>query len=190
MPPTDVRSDADAARTGAPRLVPAAPGGRARTRNPAPGERVALRPASRADQSAVVALVAAAGLPTRGIDEQFGEQYAVAVDAAGTIVGVVGFEIHGSDALLRSAAVAEAWRGRGVGESLTRDRIETARARGVRTLWGLTTTAADYFVSRFGFRIADRREASSEIRRSAEFAALCPASATALALALRDDATG
>jgi amino-acid N-acetyltransferase len=79
--------------------------------------------------------------------------------------------------------VLDEWRGRRVGELLTRDRLAWAAEVGLRELWLLTTTAADYF-PRFGFARADRAAAPDAVRASREFAEACPASAVAMRLSL------
>jgi arsenite methyltransferase len=150
---------------------------------PAPGATFTIRPATPADLTPVRVLLAAAALPAE-IEPSFGEGFAVAVDAAGRIVGATGIELHGDappHGLLRSAVVDPSWRGRGVGERLTRDRLDWARERGIGELWLLTTTAAEWF-PRFGFVRADRADAPEPLRRSAEFTTACPASATAMRL--------
>jgi len=143
-----------------------------------------LRDAVEADLPGVEALLLASDLPLDGLRDQFGDGYAIA-EADGMIVGVEGIEVHGPDGLLRSAAVAQDWRGRQVGDALTRDRIDWARRRGLRSLYLLTTTAADWF-PRFGFQRADRAAAPEAIRRSREFAEACPATATFMELPLEN----
>jgi len=140
----------------------------------------AIRPATPGDLAHVQALLEAAQLPTDGLEEQFGEAYAIAECDSATI-GAEGIEIYGAAGLLRSAVVDPAWRGRGVGEALTHDRLRWAASRGLREVWLLTTTAADYF-PRFGFERADRAAAPEPMQRSREFAEACPASAVAMRL--------
>jgi len=147
-----------------------------------------IRQADAADLAAVLAIVRDADLPPDGIDDQFGDGYAVAT-ADGHVVGVAGIEVHGHDGLLRSAAIVPDWRGRGVGDRLTRDRIEWARRRGLAGLYLLTTTAGDYF-PRFGFVTLDRAQAPNAIRDSREFASACPASAAFMYLNLSNGASG
>ncbi|HXI21293.1 MAG TPA: hypothetical protein VNH46_09420, partial [Gemmatimonadales bacterium] len=50
-----------------------------------------------------------------------------------------------------------------------------ARARGIVDLYLLTSTAEPFF-GRRGYRVADRGAAPEAIRRTAEFASLCPSS--------------
>lgn len=89
--------------------------------------------------------------------------------------GVVGVEIHGTQALLRSLAVEPAVRGRGCARALVERAERHARARGVRRMYLLTTTAADFF-ARLGYKRLGRDEAPEAIRATREFSALCPAS--------------
>ncbi len=142
----------------------------------------AIRTASARDLAAVQALLVAAHLPTDGLEEQFGEGYAVA-ECDGAAIGAEGIEVYGDAGLLRSAVVDTAWRGSGVGDALTRDRLAWAATQGLREVWLLTTTAADYF-PRFGFARADRAGAPSLMRGSREFAEACPASAVAMRLSI------
>lgn len=141
---------------------------------------LAIRPAAHGDLQAVRDLLLGSGLPADGLEEQFGESYVVAV-AGSAVVGAEGIERYGSAGLLRSAVVDQAWRGKGLGDILTRDRIAWAREAGITELWLLTTTAAGWF-PRFGFRRAGREEAPPSVRASREFAEACPASAVAMKL--------
>jgi amino-acid N-acetyltransferase len=134
-----------------------------------------IRPASSRDLDSVKSLLDAAHLPLDGLEEQFGDGYAVA-EAGGRIVGAEGIEVYDRSGLLRSAVVHPEWRGRGVGDALTRDRLEWARRAGLERVYLLTTTAESYF-PRFGFTRVERSEAPSEIRGSREFASACPATA-------------
>ena len=137
---------------------------------------ITVRPAAAEDLDRVKGLLDAAHLPLDGLEEQFGGSYAVA-EAGGEIVGAEGIEVYERSGLLRSAVVRPEWRGRGVGDALTRDRIEWARRAGLDRVYLLTTTAESYF-PRFGFARVERSEAPREIRESREFASACPATAT------------
>jgi N-acetylglutamate synthase-like GNAT family acetyltransferase len=75
-------------------------------------------------------------------------------------------------------------RTRGIGTALVEDRIGWARGRGLTALYLLTTTARDYF-PRFGFEVVTRDAGPAEIAASEEWRSACPASATAMRLALR-----
>lgn len=144
-----------------------------------------IRSARVDDLGAVESALRDSELPLDGLRDQFGDGYAVA-EAEGQVIGVEGIEVHGDDGLLRSAAVVADWRGRGVGDALTRDRIEWARRRGLRSVYLLTTTAGDYF-PRFGFTPVDRDAAPDAVRGSREFSDPCPSTALFMALPLHGD---
>ncbi|MFZ1643195.1 MAG: GNAT family N-acetyltransferase [Candidatus Contendobacter sp.] len=86
-------------------------------------------------------------------------------------------------ALLRSLAVAPDGQGQGLGSALLTHAEQAARQRGVQALYLLTTTAEAFFVQRGYVRIP-REAAPPILRQTAEFAALCPASAVCLTRAL------
>ena len=144
-----------------------------------------IRAAQPDDVGAVEAALRDADLPLNGLRDQFGDGYAVA-EANGELIGVEGIEVYGTDGLLRSAAVVPSWRGKGVGEALTRDRIEWARRRGLKSLYLLTMTAGDYW-PRFGFARADRTDAPQDMRTSPEFTDACPSTALFMALPLNGE---
>ncbi|HWK88518.1 MAG TPA: arsenic resistance N-acetyltransferase ArsN2 [Longimicrobium sp.] len=142
----------------------------------------AVRAARPDDRAAVERLLGEANLPADGLGEHFGDAYAVA-EADGRLVGAEGIEVYGRDGLLRSAVVDPAWRGRGLGEALTRERLEWARARGLRAVYLLTTTAPDFF-ARFGFERIERGAAPPAIEDSVEFSLTQCASAAVMRLGL------
>jgi amino-acid N-acetyltransferase len=144
---------------------------------------ITVRPAAAEDLEVVKSLLDAAHLPLDGLEEQFGGGYAVA-ESGRQIVGAEGIEVYERSGLLRSAVVHPDWRGRGVGDVLTRDRLEWARRVGLDRVYLLTTTAELYF-PRFGFQRVDREAAPPEIRASREFASACPATAALMVLDVR-----
>ena len=144
-----------------------------------------IRAARPDDVNAVETALRDSELPLDGLREQFGEGYAIA-ESDGGVIGVEGIEVYGDDGLLRSAAVVSSWRGKGVGDALTRDRIEWARRRGLRSLYLLTTTAGDYF-PRFGFAPVARESAPTAVQGSREFSEACPSTALFMALPLNGE---
>ncbi len=144
---------------------------------------VVVRTARAGDLESARSLLERAGLPVAGVEEGFGAAYAVAESGA-TVVGVIGIERYGSYGLLRSAVIDPEWRGQGIGEALTRNRLAWATSVGIDELYLLTETAADWF-PRFGFTRVDRAAVPAEVAASSEFAELCPASAVAMRLDLR-----
>ena len=85
----------------------------------------------------------------RAAIEQHVDATVVAREGA-RIVGCAAVERYGAAGLLRSVAVDPRTRGSGLGSGSRRPRWRCARARGVRTVYLLTETAADFF-PRFGF---------------------------------------
>lgn len=132
------------------------------------------------DLPGVIALLKTCGLPTDDLSAVNLEHFELAVDVHGRIVGLAGFDRAGSDALLRSLAVAPDCRGRGLGDAMVMRRAAAARLAGVSAFYLLTTSAADYF-RRLGYRDVARAEVPTAIAAHAQFRSLCPASATCLA---------
>jgi arsenite methyltransferase len=145
-------------------------------------QRFQIRSARGEDLAQVQELLRAADLPLEGLQDQFGEGYAVAQER-GKLLGAIGIERYGRYGLLRSAVVAASERGRGIGEALVLDRIDWSIRAGLDALYLLTTTASDYF-PRFGFAVADRTAVPDEIQASPEFASICPSSSKVMRLPL------
>lgn len=93
--------------------------------------------------------------------------------------GVIGLELYGEDALLRSLVVMEEARQTGCGTILVNAIERLAIELGVRNLYLLTTTAEHYFARR-GYKSIERTEVSDSIRASSEFSSLCPDSAAVM----------
>ena len=138
---------------------------------------VSLRRAVQADHEAIATLLRDLQLPTDGVSEWL-DQFWVA-EHQSQVVGVAGMERYGDSGLLRSVAVAQAWRGTGVGRTLVDRVLEEGRTAGVREVYLLTTTAEHYF-PRLGFVCVDRDTVPAALHASAEFTGACPASAIAM----------
>ncbi len=140
-------------------------------------------PAQPADLEALTFLLYVAELPTIGVADAFPDGYCV-VREGESLIAAAGLEAHGRVGLLRSVAVARPHRRAGLARRLVEDRMRYARSRGLDAVYLLTTTAADWFRG-LGFCDTVRGEAPAELQRSAEFARVCPASATCLARIVR-----
>lgn len=138
-----------------------------------------FRPARFEDYVAIRALLVTQGLPSEdvGASDEVGRFHLAEQD--GQIVGCAGLEVYGTDALLRSVAVTPSMRGSGLGRALVGIAERYAAAIGVRRLFLLTTSAADYF-SRIGYKSCDRSVAPPPIQTSSQFSGLCPASAVCM----------
>jgi amino-acid N-acetyltransferase len=122
----------------------------------------------------VVAMLASAGLPTEDLCEGKLEHFFYA-GADGSPTGLIGLEIYGADALLRSLVVKERERGQGLGVALVRHAEAYAASQGVRSIYLLTMTAERFF-HRLDYARLDRAAAPPSIQRTSEFASLSPAS--------------
>jgi amino-acid N-acetyltransferase len=138
-----------------------------------------IGPAVPTDLPAILDLIDRSKLPHAGLDQHVVSTL-VARDGD-RIVGTAALELYGGSALLRSVAVAAELRGQGLGQALTRAALELARSRGVRTVYLLTETAAQFF-PKFGFRPVSRAAVDTHVLGSTEFTTACPASALVMAL--------
>jgi arsenite methyltransferase len=142
---------------------------------------VTFRRAQPDDWEQVAELLSAASLPLAGVRENLANFRGAILNEK--LVGVAGLEVYGQVALLRSLAVAEAGRGTGLGQTLTRHVLKLAQERGVRQVILLTTTAENFF-RRFDFQPVERADVPPEVLASTEFQGACPASATIMSLNL------
>lgn len=142
---------------------------------------VKIDSAQTGDLPALFALLEDSGLPTAGLAAHL----ATTLVARGGewLVGSAALELYGTDALLRSVAVAAPLRGQGVGERLTHAALDLARRHGVQQVYLLTETAQQFF-PRFGFRPIARTEVSPALHRSVEWTTACPATAQAMTVRL------
>jgi N-acetylglutamate synthase-like GNAT family acetyltransferase len=140
-----------------------------------------LHAATAADLESVAAFLAASGLPMA--DLAASSPYLWIARTRAEVSGTVGLEVHGDAGLLRSLAVAPASRGEGLGTRLVDRAEQEARGLGLAELVLLTETASEFF-STLGYHVVTRDVAPAAIRGSAEFRALCPASAICMRKAL------
>jgi amino-acid N-acetyltransferase len=128
----------------------------------------------RPPKSTAVALLQAQGLPVSDITDEHLEHFFF-IGSDGSPTGLVGVEIYGTDAQLRSLVVADTARTQGIGTSLVQHAEDYAASRSVAAMFLLTTTAETFFERR-GYRRVDRSQAPCAIQSTPEFASLCPAS--------------
>jgi len=142
---------------------------------------IAYRPATPADWPAIARLLEVSGLPTLGAEAHLA--HFIVAEADGAVIGCIGAEIYGTDALLRSLAVAEVERGQGIADALEARLIAALKTRGVKRV-GLLTETADRFFARRGFKPVARDELPSALRASEELKGACCAGATAMCMRL------
>jgi amino-acid N-acetyltransferase len=129
---------------------------------------------ARPARSTAVALLQAQRLPSSDITDAHLEHFFF-VGSDGSPMGLVGIEMYGVDALLRSLVVTENARSQGIGSALVRHVEDYGSSHEVGRMFLLTTTAEQFF-RRLGYERIDRSQAPLAIERTREFASLCPAS--------------
>jgi len=129
------------------------------------------------ERDGLKAVLGKAGLATNDVGES--RHFFWRFERDDVPAGFGGLEIHGKHALLRSLVTLPPLRMRGVGRAMV-DKLETeARALGARTVYLLTTNMAAFF-TQLGYAACDRTSVPPAIAATAQFAELCPASATAM----------
>lgn len=126
-----------------------------------------------AGDAGLLAALRAEGLPAPDAGRYF------SADHYGAVIGYVGLEGEERDLLLRSLVVLADHKARGLGSQVLAAAETAAGDMGAARLHVLTTTAESFFARR-GFVAADRASAPPAIRRTREFADICPASAAYL----------
>jgi amino-acid N-acetyltransferase len=128
--------------------------------------------------SSVQRLLALADLPTSDLTESHCGDFFFTGDAAAP-TGIVGLELYGEAALLRSLIVSPAIRGTGLGTTLVAFAENFARSSGVREIYLLTMTAEAFFLA-LGYERARRESAPACIQSTREFSGICPDSSAFL----------
>jgi amino-acid N-acetyltransferase len=129
-----------------------------------------------APRSTAVALLNAGGLPFSDLTDEQPEHFFFG-GSDGAPTGLVGLEIYGTDALLRSLVVGGTDRKKGMGSALVQHAEDYTASRNVRAIYLLTTTAEAFF-ERLGYERVARTQGPASIHSTREFLSLCPASAT------------
>lgn len=99
------------------------------------------------------------------------------------IVGYLGLEHYGSDAVLRAVVIKDNFRGLNLGRTMTLSGIDAAREMGIESLYLLTLTAKDFF-SKLGFKVMARKDVPEAVGKSEEFLNFCPDTAICMMLSL------
>ncbi len=138
-------------------------------------------------ESSVKRLLSEAKLPTADLTPEKLQTF-FGCESGGSLDGVVGLELYGNVGLLRSLVVAPLRRSRGIGSALVAHAEGFAQARGVGSLYLLTTTA-EHFFRQLGYERVSREAAPPEIQRTTEFSGICPVSSAFMVRQLPSDAS-
>ncbi len=152
-------------------------------RKPVREEHVAfnVRATHTEDRAAIASLLVASGLPETGLEKAFSD--ALVAEHNGYLIGVIAMERYDRDALVRSFAVAQGWRGRGLGKQLWSELHKRAKQTGISAFYLLTTTIPE-LAGRAGFQQIAREDVPAAVRKSVEFDLTSCASAATMRLAI------
>ena len=145
------------------------------------GKEYSIRAAVESDLPAMNNLLTENGLTTSGIRENLCN-FLVAQDEK--IIGVIGSEFRGNNVMLRSLAISQKVRKRGIGTALMKHSLEKARAAGMEEVYILTNTA-EKFAARLGFYQIKRSEIPMDLLESSALNQFCPSSSTCMKLELK-----
>lgn len=138
---------------------------------------VRYRLATPPDRGAIAALLETEGLPTA--DLEAGGVVMMVAESEQRCIGCIGIQPLSRRGIIRSLAVTPERRGAGIGRALVSRAEALASCGGLDNLYLLTEGARDFWVNA-GYTIVPRAEAPPEIRDSAQFRSLCPATAACL----------
>lgn len=134
------------------------------------------------DESGIVTLLSENNLPYDDIGSKL-DHFIVCLDRD-RVVGVVGLEPCGKAGLLRSLAVAPAYRGKGIAKELADKIEEHAILEGIEEVFVLTTL--EDFCASHRFEMVERAKVPPDIRALREFSLACCAAAVCMRKSLLD----
>jgi amino-acid N-acetyltransferase len=126
---------------------------------------------------AIVALLKTNNLPVSDINT--GQRIFLVALSDGKTIGCVAVETYGDAGILRSLAVNNDYRGKGIGQKLVAETENWSRENGLKNLYLLTTTAAGFF-SKMGWENTERTSVPESVGKSSEFASICPSIAVCM----------
>ena len=137
---------------------------------------------ARPPRAGAMRLLDSADLPSSDLSDAMLEHFFF-VGSPTKPIALIGLELFGENALIRSLVVAPGARSNGVGWALLTHAEQHSRSQGVHELYLLTTTA-DKFFERHGFKRIGRDTVPDSIRSTREFAEICPATSTIMVKAI------
>nr|WP_320147718.1 GNAT family N-acetyltransferase [uncultured Anaeromusa sp.] len=133
-----------------------------------------IRQATVADLPILEELLQKSDLPIIGISLESAE-FLVAETKTNEIIGVLGAQYHAASTLLRSFAVTQDWRRKGVGLALVKAMFDHLHEQKRKTLYLLTETATAYFEC-LGFQAISREEIPQPLLVQSGLDQACPCS--------------
>jgi len=136
-----------------------------------------FRPAVTSDLAQIQQLLKDSKLPFEDVAEHL--QNFVVAEEGPTMIGVAGLEVYGKAGLLRSVAVTESHRSKGIGSLLYDHVVSLAQKKGLGDLSLLTTTAEKFFGKR-GFRKVEGEAIPQYVKSTKEYQIFCASTAVCM----------
>jgi len=133
----------------------------------------------RKDEREVFRLLSQAELPVKDLTDDKFKNFLIARTKDGSVVGAIGVEPYQDMGLLRSLVVHPSHREKGLGKQLVCELESFAQSKGIKTIFLLTITAADFF-RKLGYEVIQRTHVPAAIAKTEEFKNICPVSAVCL----------
>jgi len=143
-----------------------------------------IRPAAQSDLIQIQQLLKDSNLPFEDIAEHIADF--VVAEEGQNMIGVAGLEIHGKAGLLRSVAVTESHRSKGIGSLLYNQVVSQAQQKGLRELSLLTTTAEEFFGKK-GFRKVKGETIPQYVKSTKEYQIFCASTAVCMKKKIEGD---
>ncbi|WP_313982465.1 arsenic resistance N-acetyltransferase ArsN2 [Xanthocytophaga flavus] len=131
------------------------------------------------DLENITQLLTDAHLPISDLPSGLPHFFKAISDKDGQIAGMVGLELYGPYALLRSLVVDSSFTNKKIGYQLVQHAQKYASGQGVKGLYLITNTAEGYF-ERLGYNRVERNAVPKEIQETQQFQGVCPSSATVM----------
>ena len=129
------------------------------------------------DVEAIIALLKTNNLPIS--DLATGHRMFLVAHANNQVIGCVAIEIYGEAGLLRSLVLNKSFSGKGIGQQLVTEAETWSCNNGIKELYLLTTTAAEFF-PKMGWKNTERTTVPESIAQSSEFSSVCPSTAVCM----------
>ncbi len=133
--------------------------------------------ATAGDLSAIKGILSNVGLPYEDVGEHLDNFFVARQGNA--VIGTVGMEVYNGAALLRSLAVEESQRNKGIAKSLYNKLVEHIESKGIQQVSLLTTTAEQYF-ARLGFEKVRQENIPAFVKNTKEYRLYCPSHAVCM----------
>ena len=128
-----------------------------------------VRKATANDYPRIIELLTESDLPLAGLT---GADDFVVLSRKDKIIGCAAVERYDDYGLLRSVAIAEPERGRGLGVKLVEEVLERAQQDGISEIILFTKSASTFF-EETGFRMIEREQVPLSVQTSLEFQTVC-----------------